>query len=200
MPRAVNAEEKREEFIDASIEVIAAEGLSSATLRRVAQQSGCTTGSLTHYFPNRNALLRDTLRAVHANAGERMEAAALEGDAPARLRDVLLESLPLDEVRLKEWRVWLAFWSASMDDPELTAENERRYDEWMGALRSLLAPIVNKADLDGETAALLAFIDGLGVGVARQFVGQKAMAQAQKACEETLGRYLQRFDGPPKPS
>lgn len=193
MPRAVNVAEKREEFVGASIEVIAAEGLSAATLRRVAQQSGCTTGSLTHYFPNRNALLRDTLRAVHTNAGRRMEVAARAAEAYTRLRGVLLESLPLDDVRLKEWRVWLAFWSASMDDPELTAENDRRYDEWMGALRSLLAPIVKKADLDGETAALLAFIDGLGVGVARQFVGPKAMARAQKACEETLGRYLQRF-------
>ncbi len=194
MPKSVDIETKRAEFIGASINVISEEGLSSATLRRVAQAAGCTTGSLTHYYPNRDALLLDTLRTVHDNAAGRMrEVAARLRDPHDRLVAVLKESLPLDDERLKEWRVWLAFWAASMDDSALTKENERRYREWQDGLGGLLAPLIPAADLAGETADLLAFIDGLGVGVARQFVGRNAMKVAQEGCESAMGRYVARF-------
>lgn len=194
MPKEVDIDEKRSEFIDASIEVISEQGLGAATMRRVAQQAGCTTGALTHYFANRHDLLVQTLRAVHDNAADRMTAAVDKTPLPVdQLRAVILESLPLDDARLMEWRVWLAFWGASMDDATLTAENDRRYKEWRDALATLLQPILPKKDRDAETEALLALVDGLGVGIARQFVGRAAMAQAQRKCSEILDRYLARL-------
>ncbi len=190
MPKEVDIDEKRSEFIGASIEVIAGEGLAAATMRRVAQTAGCTTGALTHYFANRHDLLVETLRAVHHAAGARMEhAAATIEDPYERLRGVLLEALPLDETRLREWRVWLAFWSASMDDPTLTAENDRRYSQWRRALRDLLTPLVSKENLEAETDALVAMIDGLGIGVARQFGSSSVLRKAQQTCASSIERY-----------
>ena len=190
MPKEVDIDEKRSEFIGASIEVIAGEGLGAATMRRVAQQAGCTTGALTHYFANRHDLLVETLRAVHHAAGARMEqAAATVEDPHERLMAVLFEALPLDETRLREWRVWLAFWSASMDDAALTGENDRRYTQWRRALRELLKPLSSNADLDAETDALVAMVDGLGVGVARLFGPSSALRKAQDSCASSIERY-----------
>ena len=63
MPKVVNHEEQRAGFVTASWEVIAEEGLGAATLRRVAAAAGMTTGALTHYFSDREALLVEALRA-----------------------------------------------------------------------------------------------------------------------------------------
>ena len=103
MPKSVDIEEKRAEFVHASWDVIASEGFEAATMRRVAAQAGCTTGSLTHYFPDRRTLLIEALRGAHYQTGKRMVEAA-EGRAGfSRLYAVLLESLPLDAVRMREW-------------------------------------------------------------------------------------------------
>ena len=122
MPKIVDAAAKRAELVEASWEVIARDGLRGATLRRVAAAAGCTTGQLTHYFPGRHDLLVEALRAVHFAAGARMVAAEERARGPReRLEAVLLESLPLDTTRLREWRVWLAFWGEAMHERRLAA-------------------------------------------------------------------------------
>ena len=192
MPKQVDMAEKRLEFISASIDVIATEGLSAASLRRIAEEASCTTGSLMHYFDNRKILLLETLRSVHRSAGRRMaNAVDFGGTDHDILRLVLLESLPLDDVRLKEWRVWLAFWAASMGDRELTKENARRYDEWFHLVRSLLKPLIKKRNLDKKSRETVTLIDGLGVGVARQRISQRALKKAQDDCSTLLNNYIQ---------
>src|SRR5262249_20218224 len=82
MPREVDATLRRSEFVEAAWRVIRREGLSAATLRRVASEVSFTTGALTHYFSNRQALLVQALRAAHFTAGARMMEAArkVKGD------------------------------------------------------------------------------------------------------------------------
>ncbi len=168
MPRVVDIAEKRAAFVDASWRVIAEEGLRAASLRRVATAAGCTTGSLTHYFPDRQTLLVTALRAVHERAGERMRSAVADvADPLDRLRRVVDEALPLEATSLQEWRVWLAFWSECMFDEVLASENERRYAEWAAALVQLLADLVPADRVAAEVAEWIALVDGLGLGVAR---------------------------------
>ena len=125
MPKSVDPIQKRAELVSASWDVIAAEGLKAATLRRVAAEAGCTTGALTHYFRDRRALLIDALRSAHYQAGGRMaDAASRAASDLARLKAVLLEALPLDAARLREWRVWLAFWAEAMNDSELAEDGD----------------------------------------------------------------------------
>ncbi len=195
MPKIVDPTEKRAELVAASWDVIASEGLSGATLRRVASQAGCTTGALTHYFPDRAALLTQTLRAAHVQAGKRMAAAAASASSDHdRLIAVLLESLPLDDERLREWRVWLAFWAGSMSDADLGRENTSRYAEW----RSLLAPLVlpllaDPSECEAIVEELIALTDGLGLEAARQRRRGKALVRQRQQCEETLRRHLSRL-------
>ena len=192
MPKKVDIAAKRLEFISASVDVIANEGLSAANLRRIAEAASCTTGSLMHYFDSRKVLLLETLRSVHQSAGRRMAKAMDSGGTD---RDILLlvlfESLPLDDVRLKEWRVWLAFWSASMDDKELTKENARRYNEWFNLVRSLLEPLISQKNLDQKSKETITLIDGLGVGIARQRTSRRLLKKAQDDCTTLISNYVQ---------
>jgi len=195
VPKSVDPMQKRAELVEASWQVIAGEGLKAATLRRVAGQAGCTTGQLTHYFPGRRALLIDALRSAHYQAGARMaDAAARASNDLARLRAVLLESLPLDETRLREWRLWLAFWAESMNDPELAKENARRYGEWRALLLERVRPLAPSVkQTKNEVDHLIALIDGLGLRVARHSESDAGLEAQQRACRATLLRHLKRF-------
>ncbi len=196
MPKAIDVDEKHNEFVQASVTVIAAEGLSAATLRKISQYAGCTTGALTHYFPNRQQLLIDTLRHVHNRAGARMRTIAEQTAHPRQqLREVVNESLPLDHKRYEEWRVWLAFWGASMDDADLARENARRYKTWSNTLRTLLTRLlpqgVGADTIDLETHRLVALIDGLGVSVARERPNSSALAARRAVCQMVIANHLE---------
>ena len=195
MPKVVDRTEKRAEFVAASWNVIASEGLRAATLRRVASEAGCTTGSLTHYFPDRRSLLINSLRSAHFEAGARMMKAAEQASSQfERLEAVLLEALPLDAPRMREWRVWLAFWAEAMNDPQLAEENQRRYAEWRNLLSDVVSPLVaDSADLEAELDHLIALIDGLGLHLARDVADGVVLDTRQRACEDTLEGILFRF-------
>ena len=191
MPRSVDVDAKQAEFIEASVNVIAHHGLSAATMRKISEEAGCTTGSLTHYFPSRKDILLKTLRFVHDKAAQRMIAAiATELTPKEKLLAVLKESLPLTEESLTGWRVWLAFWSASMDDKELSRENERRYSQWLTLVESLLEPLLSKPSLVIESKRVIALVDGLGVGLARQRTSARLLVRAQQGCEAMLVHHI----------
>jgi len=48
---------KRAELVKVAIAVVAQEGFSGASLRKVAQRAGCTTGAVTYYFENKEAMV-----------------------------------------------------------------------------------------------------------------------------------------------
>jgi AcrR family transcriptional regulator len=57
-------EAKRAELLAAAIAVIAQEGYAGASLRRVAEQAGCTTGALTYAFANKEAMVQAVIESL----------------------------------------------------------------------------------------------------------------------------------------
>lgn len=198
MPKTVEKAARRSEFVAASLSVIAREGLNAATLRRIAAEAGCTTGSITHYFSGRQALLIDLLRNVHFAAGARMlDVARTAPSDAARLERVLLESLPLDPTRMREWKVWLAFWSASPGEALLAAENARRYDEWRALVETLLTPFcADHNQTQREASLLVALVDGFGVRLALLPETYDRLHEDQARVASDLRDYLRKLMGP----
>ncbi len=117
MPKIVDHDTRRREIVEASWQVIAGEGLDGVTMRKIAAAADCTTGRLTHYFANREELVLAALRAVYDAAASRMAVArAADGTPRQRLLRMLEETLPLDDARLREWKIWIAFWGAAAAD------------------------------------------------------------------------------------
>jgi len=166
MPKVVDHAVRRAELVDAAWRVIAGEGLEAATMRRIAEAAGCTTGRVTHYFDSKDDVLVAALREVHRRAGERMIRHIGGADVATVLLEVLLEALPVDQDRQLEWKVWLAFWGRAAADERLRHEQEQRYAEW----RSLLDKLIRRAR-PRDTAAgrctavdlVAGAIDGLGI-------------------------------------
>tara|TARA_R110000868_G_scaffold70819_7_gene208030 strand:+ start:32099 stop:32713 length:615 start_codon:yes stop_codon:yes gene_type:complete len=192
MPKAVDEDKRRHEFFTASWDIIATEGLSAATMRRVSSGAGCTTGALTHYFPDRASLLIETLRAAHFATAARMRDAASVADTPlGRLRSVLLEALPLDTERMREWKVWLAFWAAAIGNPVLIDENAKRYAEWRAVIEILVAPLLSqKRDALVQANLVVALVDGIALHAVLSDMGEARLDQIATDCTEQLDKYL----------
>lgn len=192
MPKLVDIESRRAQFAAASLDVIASEGLAAATMRRIATQAGVTTGAITNYFEGREALLLEAVRTAHYAAGLRMQHAAHHGATAAeRLEAVVLQALPLDGVRMREWRVWAAFRGVLPGNSELWAANEAGYGNWRGYLQTLLKPLCADADsVRREASLLVALVDGFGFRLASMTASAEALAAEQKSAAADVRAYL----------
>jgi AcrR family transcriptional regulator len=169
MPKIVDHAQRRRDLLEATADVIATEGLQAATVRRIARHASCTTGLVTHYFPDKEGLVIGALGLEHQKAAERMAASARQTSGLNALRAVLVEALPLTEAGEHEWRVWLSFWGIAWTSLALSQEHRNRYGLWRSAVRHLLGEAARLGetrpglDLSLEADRLVALVDGLGL-------------------------------------
>jgi AcrR family transcriptional regulator len=116
-------DERRQQIAALSCRLIASRGLDGLTIRTVAAEIGFSTAVITHYFHNKRDLLRHTYEFAASRAVSR------EGNShayPADLWEYLSAILPIDEIAIENWRVFIAFWGAAYGDPEL-ADRQRYF-------------------------------------------------------------------------
>jgi AcrR family transcriptional regulator len=56
MPKIVDHDAQRAQLADACLEVFARDGYTAASMRRLASAAGVSTGTLYHYFPDKQAI------------------------------------------------------------------------------------------------------------------------------------------------
>ncbi|WP_433333663.1 TetR/AcrR family transcriptional regulator [Spirillospora sp. CA-294931] len=163
MPKIVDHQERRRAITGAACEVIAADGLRAVTMRDIAERAGCTTGMVVYYFQSKEAVLLAALTSVSQAVADRM--VALADDPEADLAMLLRETLPMDERRLLEWRVWIAFWDTAAHDPALAAEQRNRYRSWSEALQLILRTTGHASGPHLVEAAeiIMTIVDGIGL-------------------------------------
>lgn len=162
MPRLVDHDRRRRDLATAASTVIARAGLAGATVRDIAAEAGCTTGMVSHYFADKDQLLVAALDEVTRTAGRRILECAQAGRGDVRA--VLAESLPLDDRRRAEWRVWVAFWGAAVGAASLEREHGGRYALWREALGVVIEHAGwSAADREEVATALMVAVDGIGL-------------------------------------
>ena len=57
---------KRKELLGAAISVIAQDGFAGASLRKVAERAGCSTGTVTYYFANKEEMMAAVISSLLA--------------------------------------------------------------------------------------------------------------------------------------
>jgi AcrR family transcriptional regulator len=123
MPARGDHEQRRRDVARIAADLIATGGLAAATHRRIADAGGCSTTVVSHYFTDK----RDLVDATYAEVGDRVTSrldTALDSADP--LPSVLETLLPLDEDRIRDWRLLFAFLGLAATDAELTAEQRNR--------------------------------------------------------------------------
>ena len=155
MPKIVDHEERRRAIANAAVDAIAANGLSGVKLTDIARAAGVTTGSIAHYFPDKDAVLAAALEEVCGNL-------FLQTDAlqrPLTFED-FAALLPINEINRRDWKVWLAYWGRAPHAPVLAQIHRDYYAEIEDGLANQFR--ATHPDPRLAAAAIISAIDGVG--------------------------------------
>jgi AcrR family transcriptional regulator len=90
--RERNRQRRRQEFLDAALAIVTAEGLGNVTMQRVTQALGCAEGTIYQYFSSREALMAELQKAsldglgyILLAAQQHLDELMVERKAPARV-------------------------------------------------------------------------------------------------------------------
>lgn len=120
MVKIVDHEEKRRTIVKVTAYIIASEGMGAVTTRRIASETGCSLGILSHYFANKDEIVLGALNWCDARINEQLgEMYSEDFLSLDHFRDLFLMLLPLDEVSDTEWRVRINFVAHALTHPEL---------------------------------------------------------------------------------
>ena len=91
MPRVVDHEKYREELLYKCFDLIATRGYYSITMREIAKELNISTGSLYHYFPNKEGMMKNMLEIICFREMEKAYLHSIEGENIGERIDRLLK-------------------------------------------------------------------------------------------------------------
>ncbi len=161
MAKIVDHDEKRREIQEVTALLIAREGLDAVTTRRIASESGCSLGILSHYFANKDEIVVSALNWCDLRFIDELAVLSaqesLDLDSFYFLIDMLL---PLDERSDAEWRVRVNLWAYSLTHPELAQARREAAEFGYDMARKFIGRLQEKnqirEDIETETLAIIA--------------------------------------------
>jgi AcrR family transcriptional regulator len=108
---------RKQEIAEATWRVIADKGVAGATIRRIARETGYSTGVLSHYFSDKNEILEFAVESLFALwLSEYRKTEISDISAEDELRHLLNSLLPTDEISKFFWSLWMHFLAGAVDN------------------------------------------------------------------------------------
>ena len=147
MPRSVDHDERRRDITRAAIRLLALNGPRGLTLRALADELGGSITMVTHFFPNRGAILDAvTSQLIEEGATDLASFESAELAPAERLRAFLVWLLPTtsETLQLERGRVLLS----AESDAHFNVQEF--FDTWERTIRDLIeryvAPLVSEGE------------------------------------------------------
>lgn len=169
MPKIVDHEKRKEHIAEAVWRLVRREGIDGASVRRVAEEAGLTLGALRHYFDAQHDLLANAMRLLIGRVGARIDGLPLTGQARTDIEMIVAQLAPLDEERLAEAEVWLAFAGKAVSDPAIRALSQEAHEALYDGFKRMIVALCERGlarpgiDPELEARLLHALVDGLVV-------------------------------------
>jgi AcrR family transcriptional regulator len=163
-------DDRRNQVAKAAWQVIVRDGLDRTSMRAIAQELGASTGVVTHYFRDKEALILFALERVFEHVLADMKIAAQGQPGIDGFAQMICTALPLEMSDKDDWKVWVAFLGYSIGREHLVQEHRKRYDLLRQIIAQELADlqaahlIRSDIDLMLEANAIVALVDGIGTG------------------------------------
>jgi TetR/AcrR family transcriptional repressor of bet genes len=170
MPRRVDHAARRAHITRAARELIATEGLRSATFERIAQMAGVSVRLLQYYFGTKAELLKSVHDAVLMDAAARLSRAVSsigdQASTASRALAVAEMQLPADARSLADAHVLSEFHSTAKDRRTLPSPGAViRPGATIGALASVIVAVTGGPQDDIRAEAVVAITGGLVSGI-----------------------------------
>lgn len=110
MPKIVDHDQRRAQIVDAVLTIAARDGHPEVTSRAVTRELDMAIGTLWHYFPNFDEIMRAAAIEVTRRTLQRIDAASAGLRGLARLEATMAQVLPVDPLTRSEAHVVVGFW------------------------------------------------------------------------------------------
>jgi AcrR family transcriptional regulator len=168
------ADQRREQMLQAALEVMAERGYPETRIADVAERAGTSPALVIYYFKTKDQLLTEAIRYSEDNwyaAGTRRMAAI--PTAAGQLEElVAMSCLPeADAEPVSSWGLWLDLWAQSVRHPEVAGVRQKSDERWRETISALVlagqeAGEFGPVDPADFAIALSALLDGLAVQIA----------------------------------
>jgi AcrR family transcriptional regulator len=171
---STDAGQRREQMLNAAIEVIVERGYADTRIADVAERTGTSPALVIYYFKTRDQLLTEAIRYSEDSwYAEGLRRMADIPTAAGRLTEVIaMTSLPdtAPEPR-SSWLLWLDLWALSPRNPGVAAVRQKFDERWRDTIRSIVLAGQEAgefAPVDAEDFAIMlsSLLDGLAVQIA----------------------------------
>nr|WP_263393293.1 TetR/AcrR family transcriptional regulator [Pseudomonas chlororaphis] len=122
-------------MLTAAIAVIAQEGYAGASMRKVAQHAGCTTGAVTYYFANKEEMVTAVAQSLFDQIDTLLEGNQEQVDIKS-LIEQWLSWMRVDEPN--GWLAWFQLLAHARHEPAFASVIKQRYALFRQVLTSML--------------------------------------------------------------
>jgi AcrR family transcriptional regulator len=178
VPKIVDHRARRTLIAEALLRVTAARGLESVSVRQVATEAGVSPGMVQHYFHTKDQLVQFALDVISERVEQRIRTGmAMLGPEPGPkelVRALLVEILPIDDERLLEAHVAVAFGARAAATPSIATRLREQCAQLLEFLAAQLRAAQRAGQVSGQLDAgceareLLALMDGLAMHTVMQ--------------------------------
>jgi AcrR family transcriptional regulator len=158
---------RREAIVDAALRVSIRKGFGSTTVRDVANELGCSSGLIHHYFDSMDEVLA---AAFEVAAGRDLQVTEAAVAAAPTAHDQLMAFFSSYARTDEDWsyQLWLDAWAEAARQPAIGATSRRLNVAW----QQLLAKVIEHGvaggefhcdDPDGAAWRIVSMVDGLAL-------------------------------------
>ncbi len=156
------AEIRRQQIIDAALEVLAEKGIVEFTFSEIAHRAKISAALVVHYFGDKDALLEAAFRSVARRLNRFAAAKVRLADGPrARIEALIDAHLGHSEFDERTARVWLSFWGQALYAPRLGRVQRAHQQRMLSNLRFDLRQLVEASEVARMAETIAAMIDGV---------------------------------------
>jgi AcrR family transcriptional regulator len=168
------ADQRREQMLQAALEVMAERGYPETRIADVAERAGTSPALVIYYFKTKDQLLTEAIRYSEDNwyAAGTSRMAAIPTAAGQLEELVAMSCLPeADAEPNSSWGLWLDLWSQALRHPEVAWVRQKFDERWRETISSLVlagqeAGEFGPVDPADFAISLSALLDGFAVQIA----------------------------------
>ncbi|MDV6328965.1 transcriptional regulator BetI [Idiomarina sp. PL1-037] len=187
MPKVGMESMRRQQLIDATINVVADVGLKGATINLIARRAGMSSGIISHYFGGKQALIEASVRYLLSQL--KME------NSPDNPYDRLMKIVDLNFSDVQQadpsTKTWLSFWGQSMHDTDLYRLQELNKRRLVSNLRYSYKQLLDTESAKEAAEVTAALIDGFWLRCALSRANSEKFRLAKKYCKKYINGVLE---------
>ncbi|UOR00500.1 TetR/AcrR family transcriptional regulator [Leucobacter allii] len=130
MPKIIDHDQRRQDIIDVTWQLIVEGGIEAATMREIAARAGFANGALKHYFPGKDAIIKGAYEHSLRGLGDRLAAHVAGKRGLEALEMSIRFTLPVEQEDATAARVLLSFWERCVFSSELDHDYDEHLAEW----------------------------------------------------------------------